>query len=54
VQRLFHSVEMTILIILFSANEILLRVGLPIALFVTIGHLFAILSSRKLDGEVQR
>ncbi len=54
VQRLFHSVEMTILITLFSANEILLRVGLPIALFVTIGHLFAILSSRKLDGEVQR
>jgi phosphatidylglycerophosphate synthase len=51
VQRLFHSVEMTILIVLFAANEYLLRVGLPVAIFVVLGHLVAILSSRKLDAE---
>jgi len=49
VQRLFHSVEMSILILLFSANENLIRIGLPVAAFVTAGHLVAILSSRKLD-----
>ena len=49
VQRLFHSVEMSILILLFSANENLIRVGVPLAAFVTAGHLVAILSSRKLD-----
>ena len=49
VQRLFHSVEMSILILIFSANENLIRIGLPIAAFVTVGHLVAILSSRKLD-----
>ena len=52
VQRLFHSVEMTILIALFSANEDLIRIGLPVAIFVSVGHLVAILSSRKLDSEV--
>lgn len=49
VQRLFHSVEMSILILIFSANESLIRVGFPLAVFVTVGHLVAILSSRKLD-----
>lgn len=49
VQRLFHSVEMSILILIFSANENLIRIGAPIAAFVTAGHLVAILSSRKLD-----
>ena len=49
VQRLFHSVEMSILILIFSANENLIRIGLPVAAFVTVGHLVAILSSRKLD-----
>ena len=49
VQRLFHSVEMTILILIFSGAENLIRIGLPVAAFVTAGHLVAILSSRKLD-----
>ncbi|HEY9275884.1 MAG TPA: CDP-alcohol phosphatidyltransferase family protein [Candidatus Nanopelagicaceae bacterium] len=49
VQRLFHSVEMSILILVFSGNENLIRMGLPLAAFVTVGHLISILSSRKLD-----
>jgi phosphatidylglycerophosphate synthase len=49
VQRLFHSVEMSILILVFSGNENLIRMGLPLAAFVTTGHLISILSSRKLD-----
>ena len=49
VQRLFHSVEMSILILIFSGNENLIRMGLPLAAFVTAGHLISILSSRKLD-----
>ena len=49
VQRLFHSVEMSILIFIFSGNENLIRIGLPLAAFVTAGHLIAILSSRKLE-----
>lgn len=49
VQRLFHSVEMSILILVFSGNENLIRIGLPLAAFVTAGHLISILSSRKLD-----
>jgi len=52
IQRLFHSVEMTIVIVLFSGAENLIRVGLPVALFVTVGHLVAILSSSKLDSKV--
>ena len=50
VQRAFHSVEMSILILVFSANENLIRIGLPIAAFVTAGHLISILGSRKLDS----
>ena len=49
VQRLFHSVEMSILILVFSGNENLIRMGLPLVAFVTAGHLISILSSRKLD-----
>ncbi|MBU3715629.1 MAG: CDP-alcohol phosphatidyltransferase family protein [Candidatus Nanopelagicaceae bacterium] len=49
VQRLFHSVEMSILILIFAGNENLIRIGLPLAAFVTAGHLVSILSSRKLD-----
>ena len=49
VQRLFHSVEMSILILVFSGNENLIRIGLPLAAFVAAGHLISILSSRKLD-----
>jgi phosphatidylglycerophosphate synthase len=49
VQRLFHSVEMSILILVFSGDENLIRMGLPLAVFVTAGHLVSILSSRKLD-----
>ncbi|MFM1789602.1 MAG: hypothetical protein RLZZ12_951 [Actinomycetota bacterium] len=49
IQRLFHSVEMSILILIFSGNENLIRIGLPLAAFVTAGHLVAILSSRKLE-----
>lgn len=51
IQRLFHSVEMNILILLFAGNENLIRIGVPIAAFVTVGHLLSILSSRKLDAE---
>ena len=50
VQRLFHSVEMSILILIFGASENLIRIGLPVAVFVTVGHLISILGSRKLDS----
>ncbi len=50
VQRAFHSVEMSILILLFSASENLIRLGLPLAAFVTADHLISILGSRKLDS----
>ena len=50
VQRLFHSVEMSILILVFSASENLIRIGLPVLVFVTVGHLISILGSRKLDS----
>ncbi|MFM8502479.1 MAG: CDP-alcohol phosphatidyltransferase family protein, partial [Actinomycetota bacterium] len=49
VQRLFHSVEMSIIILLFSGSPDLIRIGLPVALFVTAGHLISILGSRKLE-----
>jgi phosphatidylglycerophosphate synthase len=50
VQRLFHSVELTILVTLFGNNENLIHYGIFVALFVTLGHLVSILSSRKLDS----
>lgn len=49
VQRLFHSVEMSIVVLIFSGSEALIEIGLPIALFVTVGHLISILGSRKLE-----
>jgi phosphatidylglycerophosphate synthase len=49
VQRLFHSVEMSIIIAIIGDNEALIRIGFYVALFVTAGHLVAILGSRKLD-----
>lgn len=49
VQRLFHSVEMSILILVFVGDENLIRLGLPLAIFVTAGHLVSIISSRKLE-----
>jgi phosphatidylglycerophosphate synthase len=49
VQRLFHSVEMSLLITIFSANPNLIRYGLPLAVFVTAGHLIAIIGSSKLE-----
>jgi len=49
IQRLFHSVEMSIIILLFSGSDELIQIGLPVALFVTAGHLLSILGSRKLE-----
>ncbi|MFM7874656.1 MAG: CDP-alcohol phosphatidyltransferase family protein, partial [Actinomycetota bacterium] len=49
VQRLFHSVEMTIIITIFGNSDALINLGLYLAFFVTAGHLVAILGSRKLD-----
>lgn len=49
VQRLFHSVEMTIVICIVGDQTALITIGVYVALFVTIGHLVAILGSRKLD-----
>ena len=49
IQRLFHSVEMSILILVFAGSENLIRLGLPLAAFITVGHLVSILNSRKLD-----
>jgi len=49
VQRLFHSVEMTIIIAMIGDNERLLTWGIYMALFVTVGHLASILGSRKLE-----
>ena len=48
VQRLFHSVEMAIVIVIFGDNQKLIAWGFYLALFVTAGHLVSILGSRKL------
>ena len=48
VQRLFHSVEMAIVIAIFGNNERLITWGFYLALFVTAGHMVSILGSRKL------
>jgi phosphatidylglycerophosphate synthase len=50
IQRLFHSVEMTLIITLLGDNQALITIGVSVVLFVTIGHLIAILGSRKLDS----
>lgn len=51
VQRAFHSVEMTILIVLFHNYTNLLALGLIICLFVTLGHFAMIINSSKLRGD---
>ena len=50
IQRLFHSVEMVIAITLFNASAALINYGVYVAFIVTIGHLVAILGSRKLEA----
>ncbi len=47
-QRLFHSVEFTIFIAIFGSMQSSLAVALGIALFVTVGHVVAIVTSAKL------
>lgn len=48
IQRLFHSIEATIIIVIFGARESLISIGLYLAIFVTIGHIVMILNSQKL------
>jgi phosphatidylglycerophosphate synthase len=50
-QRMFHSVEFTIFIVLFSSFERALPVALGIAIFVTLGHIAAIVTSSKLRSD---
>jgi phosphatidylglycerophosphate synthase len=47
-QRMFHSVEFTIYLVIFGSFSASLKVALGIALFVTLGHIAAIVSSSKL------
>jgi hypothetical protein len=47
-QRIFHSVEFTIFVALFSNFADSLKIVLGIAVFVTIGHIAAIVTSSKL------
>ena len=51
VQRLFHSVEMTIIIAIVGDRQALVTIGLYLAIFVTVGHLVAILGSRKFEAK---
>jgi hypothetical protein len=51
VQRLFHSVEMTIIIAIVGDRQPLVTFGLYLAIFVTVGHLVAILGSRKFESK---
>ena len=50
-QRMFHSVEFTIFIVLFSSFDRALPVALGIAIFVTLGHIAAIVTSSKLRSD---
>jgi phosphatidylglycerophosphate synthase len=50
-QRMFHSVEFTIFIVLFSSFERALPVALGISIFVTLGHIAAIVTSSKLRSD---
>ena len=47
-QRIFHSVEFTMYVAVFGALSNSLEFALGIAIFVTIGHIVAIVSSAKL------
>jgi|UniRef100_UPI00404A36DA phosphatidylglycerophosphate synthase len=46
--RIFHSVEFTILIVIFGSFSQALTIALGIAIFVTLGHITAIVTSSKL------
>ena len=50
IQRLFHSVEMTILIVIFQGSQKLIDIGIYVLIFVTVGHLISILNSKKFEG----
>jgi len=50
-QRMFHSVEFTIFIVLFSSFDRALPVALGIAIFVTLGHIASIVTSSKLRSD---
>ena len=47
-QRIFHSVEFTIYVAIFGSYANSLKIALVIALFVTVGHIAAIVTSSKL------
>jgi phosphatidylglycerophosphate synthase len=47
-QRMFHSIEFTMYIAIFGTFNESLEIALAISLFVTIGHIAAIVSSAKL------
>ena len=47
-QRMFHSVEFTIFIAIFGSYAQSLTIALGIAIFVTLGHITAIVTSTKL------
>jgi hypothetical protein len=47
-QRMFHSIEFTMFVAIFGAFSNSLEIALGIAVFVTIGHVAAIVASSKL------
>lgn len=47
-QRMFHSIEFTIFVAVFGSYAVSLEIALGIALFVTAGHIAAIVTSSKL------
>jgi phosphatidylglycerophosphate synthase len=47
-QRMFHSVEFTIFVAIFGSFSQSLTIALGIAVFVTLGHITAIVTSSKL------
>jgi phosphatidylglycerophosphate synthase len=47
-QRMFHSIEFTIFVAIFGRFALSLEIALGIALFVTAGHIAAIVTSSKL------
>jgi phosphatidylglycerophosphate synthase len=47
-QRMFHSIEFTFFVAIFGSYAISLEIALGIALFVTAGHIAAIVTSSKL------
>jgi hypothetical protein len=45
---MFHSIEFTIFVAIFGSYALSLEIALGIALFVTAGHIAAIVTSSKL------